>query len=117
MQSCSDPTGIGRISRDATELFDYGFEELGFFGDASTGSPYLALKGRQTPDPLVSLGNMETYLHLAGQGLMLETPSPLRALPEPAPPPIVEVTRNPDPAPRTVMETMRFWLDLALGAE
>jgi serine-type D-Ala-D-Ala carboxypeptidase (penicillin-binding protein 5/6) len=102
---------------DATELFDYGFEELGFFGDASTGSPYVALKGRQTPDPLVSLENMETYLHLAGQGLMLESPSPLRALPEPAPPPIVEVTRNPDPAPRTVLETMRFWLDLAVEAE
>ena len=102
---------------DATELFDYGFKELGFFGDASTGSPYVALKGRQTPDPLVSLGNMETYLHLAGQGLMLDSPSPLRALPEPAPPPIVEVTRNPDPAPETVMETMRFWLDLALGVE
>jgi D-alanyl-D-alanine carboxypeptidase len=102
---------------DATELFDYGFEELGFFGDASTGSPYVAVKGRQTPDPLVSLGNMETYLHLAGQGLMLESPSPLRALPEPAPLPIVEVTRSSDPAPRTVMETMSFWLDLALGVE
>jgi len=102
---------------DATELFDYGFEELGFFGDASTGSTYVAVKGRQTPDPLVSLGNMETYLHLAGQGLMLESPSPLRALPEPAPLPIVEVTRSSDPAPRTVMETMSFWLDLALGVE
>jgi serine-type D-Ala-D-Ala carboxypeptidase (penicillin-binding protein 5/6) len=100
---------------DAEELFDYGFKELGFFGDASTGSPYVALKGRQSPDPLVSLENMETYLHLAGQGLMLESPSPLRALPEPAPPPIVEVTRNPDPAPKTLMETMRFWLDLARG--
>lgn len=102
---------------DVTELFDYGFEELGFFGDASTGSPYIAINGRQSPDPIVSLGNMETFVHLAGQGLMLESPSPLRALPEPTPPPIVEVTRNPDPGPRTVMESMRFWLDLALGAE
>lgn len=102
---------------DVTALFDHGFEELGFFGDASTGAPYVALKGRQSPDPLVSLGNMETFVHLAGQGLMLESPSPLRALPEPAPPPIVEVTRNPDPGPRTVLESMRFWLDLALGAE
>jgi serine-type D-Ala-D-Ala carboxypeptidase (penicillin-binding protein 5/6) len=102
---------------DVTALFDYGFEELGFFGDASTGAPYVALKGRQSPDPLVSLGNMETFVHLAGQGLMLESPSPLRALPEPAPPPIVEVTRNSDPGPRTVLESMKFWLDLALGAE
>jgi hypothetical protein len=65
---------------------------------------------------MVSLANMETYLHLAGQGLMLETPAPLRELPEPAPPPIVEITRSSDPGPRTVMETMRFWLDVSLGA-
>ena len=93
------------------------FEELGFFGDASTVAPYVASMGRRSPDPIVSLQNMETFVHLAGQGLMLESPSPLRALPEPAAPPIVEVTRNPDPAPRTVLESMRFWLDLALGSE
>jgi D-alanyl-D-alanine carboxypeptidase len=101
---------------DATELFDYGFEELGFFGDASTGSAYVSVMEGQRLDPLVSLGNMETFVHLASQGLMLESPGPLRALPEPAPPPIVEVTRNPDPGPRTMLETMGFWLDLALGS-
>jgi hypothetical protein len=101
---------------DATALFDYGFEQLGFFGDAYTGAPYAAIQGRREPDPVVSLANIETYLHLAGQGLMLESPAPVRALPEPAPPPIVEVTRKPDPGPRSVMETLRFWLDLALGA-
>jgi D-alanyl-D-alanine carboxypeptidase len=101
---------------DARALFDYGFEQLGFFGDASTGAPYAPIQGRRSPDALDSLAGMETYVHLASQGLMLETPGPLRELPEPAPPPIVEVTRNPDPGPRTVMETMRFWLDLALGA-
>ncbi|HEU4915720.1 MAG TPA: D-alanyl-D-alanine carboxypeptidase family protein [Acidimicrobiia bacterium] len=101
---------------DATALFDYGFEELGFFGDASTGAAYAAVQGRRATDPLASLASMETYLHLASQGLMLESPGPLREMPEPAPPPIVEVTRSPHPGPRTVTETMRFWLDLALGA-
>jgi D-alanyl-D-alanine carboxypeptidase len=101
---------------DATALFDYGFEQLGFFGDASTGAPYAAAQGRRDSDPVVSLANMETYLHLAGQGLMLESPAPLRDIPEPEPPPIIEVTRSPDEGPRTVTETMRFWLDLALGA-
>ncbi len=101
---------------DATALFDYGFEELGFFGDASTGASYAAVQGRRATDPLASLASMETYLHLASQGLMLESPGPLREMPEPAPPPIVEVTRSPEPGPRTVIETMRFWLDLALGA-
>jgi D-alanyl-D-alanine carboxypeptidase len=101
---------------DATALFDYGFEELGFFGDVSTGAPYAPVQARRSIDPMASLADMETYLHLAGQGLMLESPGPLREIPEPAPPPIVEVTRSPDPGPRTVGETMRFWLDLALGA-
>jgi D-alanyl-D-alanine carboxypeptidase (penicillin-binding protein 5/6) len=101
---------------DARALFDYGFEQLGFFGDASTGASYAAIQGRRETDPVVSLANIETYLHLAGQGLMLDSPAPLRALPEPEPPPIVEVTRSPDPGPRTVAETMRYWLDLALGA-
>lgn len=101
---------------DATALFDYGFERLGFFGDAYTGAPYAAILDSRQPDPIVALANIETYLHLAGQGLMLESPAPIRGLPEPEPPPIVEVTRNPDPGPRTMMETMRFWLDLALGA-
>jgi D-alanyl-D-alanine carboxypeptidase len=101
---------------DARKLFDYGFEQLGLFGDASTGAPYASTQGRREGDPVVTMAAVDTYLHLAGQGLMLESPAPLRALPEPEPPPIVEVTRNPDPGPRTVMDTMRFWLDLALGA-
>lgn len=100
---------------DATDLFDYGFEELAFFGDASTGSPYVASLTRREPDPLVTLGRVDTYVHLAGQGLMLQDPAPLRDLPEPEPLPIVEVKRSADPGPRTVFESMRFWLDQALG--
>jgi len=98
---------------DATALFDYGFHELGYYGDAAVGTSYVALKGRHSPDPLVALGNMETYVHLAGQGLMLESPTPLVDTLEQEPPPIIEVKRNPDPAPRTVMDAMRYWLDRA----
>jgi hypothetical protein len=65
---------------------------------------------------LLALGNMQAYVHLAGQGLMLESPNPLSDVPEPAPPPIVEVTRSAEPGPRTIIESMRFWLDSALGA-
>ena len=100
---------------DARELFDYGFEDLAYYGDASTGSPYVASGLSPSPDPLVALGGMEAYVHLAGHGLMLENPTPLRDIPEPAPPPIVEVTRSADPGPRTILESMRFWLDSALG--
>jgi D-alanyl-D-alanine carboxypeptidase len=101
---------------DARELFDYGFEELAYYGDASTGSPYVAAMTKPSPDPLLALGNMQAYVHLAGQGLMLESPNPLGDVPEPAPPPIVEVTRSAEPGPRTIIESMRFWLDSALGA-
>jgi D-alanyl-D-alanine carboxypeptidase len=98
---------------DATALFDYGFHQLGYYGDAALGTPYLASKGRRTPEPMVAMGNMETYVHLASQGLMSETPSPLVDTPEPTPPPIIEVKRSAEPAPMTVVEAMRFWLDRA----
>lgn len=101
---------------DVTELFDYGFKELGFFGDAATGSPYVALKARRSPQPLVALGNMEAYLHLAGQGLMLETPTPLVDTPDPTPPPIVEVKRNAEPGPSNVIDALGFWLNRAFDA-
>jgi len=101
---------------DARELFDHGFEELAYYGDAATGSPYVASRLTPSPDPLLALGGMEAYVHLAGHGLMLESPTPLRDVPEPAPPPVVEVTRSADPGPRTVLESMRFWLDRALEA-
>jgi hypothetical protein len=44
---------------------------------------------------------------------MLETPTPLVDTPEPTPPPIIEVTRNADPGPQTVLEAMMYWLDRA----
>jgi D-alanyl-D-alanine carboxypeptidase len=102
---------------DATELFDYGFNELAYFGDASVGSPYVAAKPRHSPEPLVTLSNMEAYVHLASQGLMLERPTPLTDTPEEIPPPIIEVTRNADPGPRTVVEAMTFWLQRAFETE
>jgi hypothetical protein len=72
------------------------------------------MMGRRSPSPLVTLGNMETYLHLAGQGLMLEAPTSLVEAPEPEPPPLIEVTRSVDEAPTSFLDAMRFWLDQAL---
>ena len=62
---------------DARALLDYGFRDLGFYGDALTGSEYEASMARVDPDHLVTMSQVETYLHLAGQGLMLEHPAPL----------------------------------------
>lgn len=99
---------------DVEGLFDYGFQDLGYFGHAATRTPYVAMMGRRSPSPLVTLGNMETYLHLAGQGLMLEAPTSLVEAPEPEPPPLIEVTRSVDEAPTSFLDAMRFWLDQAL---
>ncbi|MGH8913385.1 MAG: D-alanyl-D-alanine carboxypeptidase family protein [Acidimicrobiia bacterium] len=101
---------------DATALFDYGFKELGYYGDVTLGTPYVALTGRKSPGPLVAMGNLETYVHLASQGLMMDVPAPLVETPEPAPPPIVEVTRHAEAGPQTVQEAMMYWLDHAFGA-
>jgi hypothetical protein len=102
---------------DVEELFDYGFHDLGYYGHAATGTPYVALMGRRSPSPLIVQGNMETYMHLAGQGLMLERPAPMFEAPEPEPPPIVEVMRTAESGPRSILDTMRFWLDQALITE
>jgi D-alanyl-D-alanine carboxypeptidase (penicillin-binding protein 5/6) len=102
---------------DATALFDYGFGDLAYFGNISTGSPYLAMQGRRESEPLVVQGNMEVYMHLAGQGLMLASPAPLTQAAQPAPPPIIEVTRTAGPAPVSVLDAMGFWIDRALGRE
>ncbi len=100
---------------DVEELFDYGFHDLGFYGNAATGAPYVAQMGRREPAPLLTLGNMETFVHLAGQGLMLESPTPLVEAPEPAPPPIIEVTRSAESGPSSVLDAMGYWLDQALS--
>ncbi len=102
---------------DATALFDYGFKDLSYFGHAATKTPYLAMQGRQTPSPLLAQGNLEVYMHLAGQGLMLDAPAPLTETPEPSPPPIIEVTRSAEPAPGSILEAMGFWIGQALGGE
>jgi D-alanyl-D-alanine carboxypeptidase len=99
---------------DVAALFDYGFRDLGYYGHAATGTPYTAVMGRHTPSPLLAEENMETYLHLAGQGLMLENPSPMIEMPQPTPPPMIEVTRSAEPGPRTILDAMRYWLDQAL---
>lgn len=94
---------------DVTRLFDYGFEQLRYYGYAMTGSPYLAAKARVTPDPLVAEGNVEAYLHLAAQGLLLGRPSG-EGGEDPDPIEVTEVTRAPDQGPDSVLEALGYWL-------
>ncbi|HLF61407.1 MAG TPA: D-alanyl-D-alanine carboxypeptidase family protein [Acidimicrobiia bacterium] len=109
------PENFGHFA-DAKALFDYGFRDLGFYGDALTESPYTAAKARVDPEPMVTMGRVETYLHLAAQGLMLDQPSPLGGTPQPEPPPIIEVTRRPHGAETSVSEAFLYWIERAFGA-
>jgi hypothetical protein len=34
----------------------------------------------------------------------------------PEPPPVIDITRHPDPAPNSVMTTVTYWLGLITGA-
>jgi serine-type D-Ala-D-Ala carboxypeptidase (penicillin-binding protein 5/6) len=101
---------------DARALLDYGFRDLGFYGNAITGSEYQTSMARVDPDHLVTMSQVETYLHLAGQGLMLEHPTPLVELPQPEPSPIVEVSREPQGTGMSVGEALMFWINRAMGA-
>ncbi|MEX1134177.1 MAG: D-alanyl-D-alanine carboxypeptidase family protein [Acidimicrobiia bacterium] len=109
------PENFGHFT-DAELLFDYGFRDLGFFGDALTATPYAAAKARVEPESVVRMGRVETYLHLASQGLMLDQPSPLVEVPQPEPPPIFEVTRRSQGSETSVAGALLYWMDRVLGA-
>ncbi len=109
------PENFGHFA-DARLLFDYGFRDLGFYGDAVMDTPYTAAKARIEPEPVVTMGRVETYLHLAAQGLMLDQPSPLGDIPQPEPPPIIEVTRHSTGSETSVTEAFLYWIDRVLGA-
>jgi len=109
------PENFGHFA-DARLLFDYGFRDLGFYGDAIMDTPYTAAKARIEPEPVVTMGRVETYLHLAAQGLMLDQPSPLGDIPQPEPPPIIEVTRHSTGSETSVTEAFLYWIGRVLGA-
>jgi D-alanyl-D-alanine carboxypeptidase len=109
------PENFGHFA-DARLLFDYGFRDLGFYGDAATGTSYTAAKARVDPEPVITMGRVETYLHLAAQGLMLEQPSPMGDIPQPEPPPVIEVTRPAQGSETSVTDALLFWIDRVLGA-
>lgn len=100
---------------DATALFDYGFEELGVYGTLSTGLPYVTLSPNVQPSPLVAATNLETFVHLAGQGLMTDPPTPLVTDPGPTPTPITVVRRQADSGPRDLLEALGFWWRSLIG--
>jgi D-alanyl-D-alanine carboxypeptidase len=97
---------------DARTLFDYGFGQLGIYGTLGTENPYVSLEPRVTPGPIYAETNLETFVHLAGQGLMTSPPSPSTPVPDVEPLPVVVVERRPEEAPQGVLAAIGYWWTL-----
>ena len=101
---------------DARALLDYGFEQLGIYGTVSTGAPYVSVQQRVEPGWLMAASSVELLVHLAGQGLVSDPPSPLTVVPEPVPPPVEVVSRHPLPSPDSLWTAFTFWWDQTVGS-
>jgi D-alanyl-D-alanine carboxypeptidase len=101
---------------DAMGLFDWAFGELGINGTLYAGIPYQPVAARVAPSPLVAEAGFETFLHTASQGVTANPPAPPGGEPIPEPAPVVDIIRHPDPAPRSVLSTLTYWLGLVTGA-
>jgi D-alanyl-D-alanine carboxypeptidase len=101
---------------DAIELFDWAFEDLGIQGTLAMGLPYQPVAARVGPSPLLAEARIESYLHAASQGVTADPPRPPGGQQVPEPPPVIDITRHPDPAPNSVMTTVTYWLGLITGA-
>jgi len=88
---------------------------LGIYGTLSTQNPYVALKHRISPGPIHAETNLETFVHLSGQGLMTNPATPAVPLPDVAPQPVTVVERHPGEAPDGVPTALTYWLDLVVG--
>ncbi len=97
---------------DAQALFDYGFDQLGIYGTLSNQNSYVSLKPRVSPGPIYAEANIETFVHLAAQGLLTSPPSPTAPIPDVEPLPVTVVERHPEEAPGDLMSAVGYWWDL-----
>lgn len=101
---------------DAVRLYDWAFDGLQINGTIYAGIPYHSIAARMSPSPLVAEANVEAYLHTASLGVVGDPPAPPGGEPIPEPPPVTDITRHPDPAPRSFLSTLTYWLGLVTGA-
>ena len=88
--------------RDTEALFDYGFDQLGIYGNLSMGTPYQSMMVRIEPTPLIAIANIEAYLHIAGQRLAV---SPTNS----QEPPTVIVIRNTERIADPLRTALSHW--------
>jgi len=101
---------------DAVRLYDWAFDDLQVNGMIYAGIPYHSVVERTEPSPLVAEANVEAYLHTASLGVVGDPPAPPGGEPIPEPPPVTDVTRHPDPAPRSFLSTLTYWFGLVTGS-
>jgi D-alanyl-D-alanine carboxypeptidase len=94
----------------ARSLFDYGFERLGIYSTLIQGLPYRSMMGHPGSSPMLAMAQAETLFHLASVGLTLDDPSPLVEVPEPEPPPVVEVERRVERSEQPFIDALTHWL-------
>ncbi len=101
---------------DAIELYDWAFRDLSIQGLMTTGSPYRPVTARVTQSPLVTDIRVETQMRSNPTGVTVSPPRPPGVVSEPELTPEIEITRQPDPAPDSVLSTAAYWLGLVTGA-
>lgn len=108
---------VGRRAHfaDAITLFEWGFDDLRINGTLSAGVPYVAAD-RINGSPLEAEARIESYLHVVSQGIVSDTPAPPGGEPIPEPPPVIDIIRRPEPAPRSFLNTLTYWLGLVTGS-
>lgn len=100
---------------DAQLLLDYAFNDMPYYQMVSSGNPYDGGLVRSDPRPLTVERDIEAYLHLAAQGLMVTPPTPIGGeIAEPIP--VVETVREPETGPDTFWESLMFWFNEATSA-
>ncbi len=110
---------IGQRSHltDAVALFDWAFLDLSINGTLYAGIPFQPSSPRVAPSPLLVEAAAETFMHTTALGLSADPPSPPGDEPIPEPAPVIDITRHPDPAPRSLVSTLTYWLGLMAGSE
>lgn len=95
---------------DARLLLNYAFNDMPYYQMVSSGNPYDSGHVRSEPGPLTAERDIEAFLHLAAQGLMVDPPTPLGGeIPESIP--VVDTVVEPERGPETFWESLMFWFN------
>ncbi len=111
---------VGRRAHfaDAIELFDWAFDDLSVQGMMTTGAPYQTQIARVAGSDVLTETTVGTVQDDDGD-TVVETPPRVTVSAgdgSSSTAEAVDVTRNPDPAPDSVLSTLTYWLGLATGA-